>query len=139
MQELLQDANPAIETKEDLTRTVLQVNSIMNEVVCKIAPQKSVTRRKKNKMSMSYVIRKAMSDSKQEFANWKYAGRPIANDNVLYINIKLAKTGRNVEKKWQLKLLMKGRKSLTHEQERTMSSTNKSTNIKVDYDNVLLS
>jgi hypothetical protein len=139
VQELLQDANPAIETKEDLTRTVLQVNSIMNEVVCKIAPQKSVTRRKKNKMSMSYVIRKAMSDSKQEFANWKYAGRPIANDNVLYINIKLAKRGRNVEKKWQLKLLMKGRKSLTHEQERTMSSTNKSTNIKVDYDNVLLS
>jgi hypothetical protein len=139
VQELLQDANPAIETKEDLTRTVLQVNSIMNEVVCKIAPQKSVTRRKKNKMSMSYVIRKAMSDSKQAFANWKYAGRPIANDNVLYINIKLAKTGRNVEKKWQLKLLMKGRKSLTHEQERTMSSTNKSTNIKVDYDNVLLS
>jgi hypothetical protein len=55
----------------------------MNEVVCKIAPQKSVTRRKKNKMSMSYVIRKAMSDSKQEFANWKYAGRPIANDTVL--------------------------------------------------------
>jgi hypothetical protein len=42
-----------------------------------------------------------MSDSKQEFANWKYAGRPIANDNVLYINIKLAKRGRNVEKKWQ--------------------------------------
>ena len=92
VQELLQDANPAIETKEDLTRTVLQVNSIMNEVVCKIAPQKYVTLRRKNKMPMSYVIRKAMSDSKQAFANWKYAGRPIANDNVLYINMKLAKT-----------------------------------------------
>jgi hypothetical protein len=45
------------------------VNSVMNEVVCKIAPQKFVTRRRKNKMSMSYVIRKAMNDSKQAFAN----------------------------------------------------------------------
>jgi hypothetical protein len=36
VQELLQDANPAIETKEDLTRTVLQVNSVMKVVVCKI-------------------------------------------------------------------------------------------------------
>ena len=69
VQELLQDANPAIEIKGDLTRTVLQVNSVMNEVVCKIAPQKFVTRRRKNKMSMSYVIRKAMNDSKQAIAN----------------------------------------------------------------------
>lgn len=81
----------AIETKEDLRGTALQVNSIMNEVVCKIALQKFVTRRRKNKMPLSYVIRKTISDSKQAFVNWKYAGRPIANDNVLYINMKLAK------------------------------------------------
>ena len=64
----------------------------MKVVVCKIAPQKYVTLRRKNKMPMSYVIRKAMNDSKKAFANWKYAGKPIANDNVLYINMKLAKT-----------------------------------------------
>ena len=91
--DLLLGLNTDIKSVDDLTRTVIKVNTIMNDAARHAAPKKTIRRKNNRKPKIvSYNINLASIKCKSAFDKWKANGRSTDTNDTTY---KLMKSTKN--------------------------------------------
>ncbi|VDI75564.1 Hypothetical predicted protein [Mytilus galloprovincialis] len=81
-----------IQSGQELTKVITQVNTIMKNAAIESAPRAKVYNRKKQKPKIrSFKTNQASKRCKEAFAKWKANERPTSPNNKIYCDMKFAK------------------------------------------------
>ncbi|VDI67956.1 Hypothetical predicted protein [Mytilus galloprovincialis] len=81
-----------IQSGQELTKVITQVNTIMKNAAIESAPRAKVYKRKKQKPKIrSFKTNQASKRCKEAFAKWKANERPTSPNNKIYCDMKFAK------------------------------------------------